>query len=103
MSVELAALISELRKELSAAMQAGQDEDLRFELGTVELELTVMVGKAAGPNAKVKFWVVELGADAKLSSQSTQRIKLRLDPRHARMPDKRPVISGSVSPDKAER
>ncbi len=29
----------------------------------------------------MKFWVVELGADGKISSTSTQRIKLTLNPR----------------------
>jgi len=41
----------------------------------------VAVSKEAGPNAKVRFWVVELGADAKVASQATQRITLTLDPR----------------------
>ena len=77
--VELAQVISQLRQELSAAMREGEGEDLRFELGPVELELTVAVSKEAGPNAKVRFWVVELGADAKVASQATQRITLTLD------------------------
>ncbi len=67
--VELAQVISQLRQELSAAMREGEGEDLRFELGPVELELTVAVSKEAGPNAKVRFWVVELGADAKVASR----------------------------------
>ena len=91
--VELAQLISQLRQELSSAMREGAGEDLGFELGPVELELTVAVSKEAGPNAKVRFWVVELGADGKLASQATQRIKLTLDP-HQRSVAGRPVISG---------
>ncbi|MGH3701282.1 MAG: trypco2 family protein, partial [Pseudonocardiaceae bacterium] len=51
--VELAQVIGQLRQELSAAMREGEGEDLRFELGTVELELTVAVSREAGPNAKV--------------------------------------------------
>jgi hypothetical protein len=58
------------------------------------LELTVAVTREAGPTTKVRFWVVELGADAKLNSTNTQRIKLTLDLRHATDPDRRPVISG---------
>jgi len=45
----------------------------------VELELTVVVSKKTGPNAKMRFWVIELGADATVSSQATQRITLTLD------------------------
>jgi hypothetical protein len=92
--VELVQVIGQLRQELSAAMQEGEGEDLRFELGTVELELTVAVSREAGPNAKVRFWVVELGADAKVASQGTQRITLTLDPRRRGVAGK-PLISGS--------
>lgn len=91
--VELAQMISQLREELSSAKRAGEDEDLLFELGPVELELTVAVSKEAGPNAKVRFWVLELGADGKVASEATQRVKLTLDPRQ-RGGVGRPVISG---------
>ena len=94
MAVELAELIRQLRAELTDAMSAGEGSDLRFELGPVELELTVGVDKEAKPGAKVRFWVVDLGADLSMASSSTQRIKLSLDPRRAAEPDRRVVISG---------
>ena len=90
---ELAQVIGQLRQELSAAMREGEGEDLRFELGPVELALTVAVSKEVGPNAKVRFWVVELGADAKVASQATQRITLTLNPRRRGVAGK-PLISG---------
>jgi hypothetical protein len=96
MGIELSEVIAGLRKELSAAIHAGDGEDLRFELGPVELELTLAVTKDASPSAKLKFWVVEVGTDAKVSTQSTQRIKLSLDPRRAGAPDVRPMISGDA-------
>jgi hypothetical protein len=43
--VELAQVISQLRQELSAAMRESEGKDLRFELGPVELELTVGVSR----------------------------------------------------------
>ena len=95
--VELAQVISQLRQELSAAMREGEGEDLRFELGPVELELTVAVSKEAGPNAKVRFWVIELGADATVSSQAIQRITLTLDPRRRGVEGK-PLIKGREQP-----
>jgi hypothetical protein len=79
--IELSDVIADLRAELDAARRAGAGEDLRFELGPVELEVSVAVQKDAGGGAKVKFWVVELGADGKVSSTATQRIKLTLHPR----------------------
>lgn len=94
MAVALAEVVANLRAELTEAMRAGADEELRFELGPVELELTVAVDKEAKPGAKVKFWVVELGAETAIGSTSTQRIKLTLDPRHTARPDRRPTISG---------
>lgn len=93
MAVELADLIGQLRSELTEAMRAGENEELRFELGPVELELTVAVTREAKPGAKVKFWVVELGAEATVGSATTQTIKLQLDPRR-RGTTGRPEISG---------
>jgi hypothetical protein len=94
MTVELAELLGQLRAELSEAMRAGHDSDLRFELGPVELELTVAVDKEAKPGAKVRFWIVEVGGDATLASSTTQRIKLVLEPRSNGEPGRRPLISG---------
>jgi hypothetical protein len=95
MAIELAELIGQLRSELTEAMTAGDGEDLRFSLGPVELELTVAVDREAKPGAKVRFWVVELGAETKLGSSNTQKIKLTLDPHRAGQPGVRPDISGA--------
>jgi hypothetical protein len=81
MAVELAELIGQLRMELATAMHAGEEAELRFEIGPVELELTVQVTKEASPTAKVKFWVIEAGADGKVASSVSQRVKLTLDPK----------------------
>jgi hypothetical protein len=81
--IELAEFIGELRRELQQAMDAGEGQELRFELGPVELEATVAVEKGADLGAKVRFWVLELGGDVKATQASTQRIKLALQPRLA--------------------
>ncbi|MFL6122300.1 trypco2 family protein [Actinophytocola sp.] len=94
MAVELAEMIAQLRAELVEAMRAGDGAELRFELGPVELELTVAMSKEVKPGAKVRFLVVELGADAALASSSTQRIKLTLAPRRPGEPGP-PTISGA--------
>ncbi|TDB98530.1 trypco2 family protein [Actinomadura sp. 7K534] len=95
MKVDLAEMIGQLRTELTEAMRAGADSELRFEIGTVELELAVQVQKEARPGAKVRFWVVEAGVDTAVSSVSTHTIKLSLDPRHVSAPDRSPLISGA--------
>jgi hypothetical protein len=79
--IELSEMISELRRELDQAIDAGADERLRFELGPVEVEVTVGVDSKGTAGAKVRFWVVELGGDAELARSSLQRIKLTLQPR----------------------
>jgi hypothetical protein len=78
--VELAEPIAQLRAEHSEAMRIGENAGLRFELGPVELELALSVGKDGGAGGKVRFRVAELGADGRASRTSTQRIKLVLDP-----------------------
>lgn len=98
MAVELAELITQLRADLTEAMRAGADSELRFELGPVELELTVALEKSGGAEAKVRFWVVEAGADGHAATTATQRIKLTLDPRRADQPGSRPYITGAAEP-----
>jgi hypothetical protein len=94
--IELAEVIGELRRELQQAMNAGEGEPLRFELGPVELEATVAVEKGGGGGAKVRFWVIELGGDAKVGQTSTQRIKLALQPQLAAT-GKPPWIAGEAT------
>lgn len=78
--IELAEVIRQLRLELDRARSAAEGEDLRFELGPIELEVTVGLEATGGAEAKVRFWVVELGGDAHATSASTQRINLTLHP-----------------------
>lgn len=97
--VELADLIWQLRHELSRAMWAGENADIRFEPGPVELELTVAVEKSNEPGVKAKFLVVDAGMNARRASTVTQRICLTLHPRLAEDPDRNPLISGRSEPD----
>ena len=93
--IELASMIKDLRDELERAIAAGEGEQLRFELGPIEMEVTVVVGQSKDTNGKVKFWVVEAGADRTNDSATTQRLKLALTPR---LGDgmQSPMISGSA-------
>lgn len=99
--LELASVLRQLRTELNEAMDDAEGERLRFELGPVELSLTVTVGREAAPGAKIRFWVIEAGADANISRESAQEIRLTLSPRDMKAPlgpDMRPgapLITGS--------
>lgn len=89
-------MIAELRRELQEAMIAGEDEPLRFELGPVEVEASVTVEKEGSGEGKIRFWVVDLAADARVSRSSVQHIKLTLQPRLA-VSGVAPYVAGSAT------
>ncbi|MEU1485617.1 trypco2 family protein [Streptomyces sp. NPDC005752] len=86
--IELASVIRDLRDELEQAIGVAEGAALRFELGTIELEVSVALERSGGAGAKVRFWVVESGAEAKTAHTGTQRITLAL----------KPTLAGSVAP-----
>ena len=57
------------------------DEDLLFEVMSVELEFQVAVTKAAEGGGKFNFWVLEGGGKASLERASTQKVRLVLEPK----------------------
>ncbi|MCX5150331.1 trypco2 family protein [Streptomyces sp. NPDC048550] len=91
--IELTSVIRDLREELGRAIVAAEGESLRFELGPIELELSVALERSGQAGAKVRFWVVESGAEAAVSSVSVQRISLALQPALAGR-NQQPFISG---------
>lgn len=92
--IELAEMIEQLRRELTTAMAAGQDEELRFALGPVELEAAVVVERSGTAGTKIRFWVVEAAADGRKAATTTHRVTLTLEPR-TREGNQRPWVSGA--------
>jgi hypothetical protein len=78
--IELATVIRQLRTELNEALTDAEGERLRFQLGPVEMSLTVTVSREAAPGGKVRFWVIEAGGEARYSREAVQDIKLVLTP-----------------------
>ena len=78
--IELASVIKDLREELQRAVAAAEGEALSFELGPIELEVSVALERSAEAGAKVRFWVVESDAKATVGKTATQHIKLMLRP-----------------------
>ncbi len=86
--IELSDLIRHLREELQQTMREGADEELRFRLQDIELDLQVAVsremGGKVGAKGKVRFWVFDADAEAeasgKWSTSRLQKVKLRLAP-----------------------
>lgn len=98
--IELASVIRDLRAELGRAITVGEHEALRFELGPIELEMSVGIEAGAQAGAKARFWVVELGSQGNVDRTSTQRIKLTLTPQLGPTGTS-PLVSGEAVP--AER
>jgi RNA 3'-terminal phosphate cyclase len=99
--IGLAETLGQLRAELAEAQAKGADERLRFEIAEAEVEFQVAVSREATPGGKIKFEVVsvggvELGADGKISKETTHRITLKLavkdgeTGRHAEVTDAAP-------------
>ena len=76
----LAQAVEGVRAELSEAMAAGEGEQLRFDVGEVELEFTVEIRRELQAKAGVRVWVVELGGAGGQSRGSTHRLKVTLNP-----------------------
>lgn len=96
--IELASVIRDLREELERAIAVADGEVLRFELGPIELEVSVALERTGHAEAKVRFWVVEFGADAAVDATSTQRIKLALQPTLTGS-NNLPLVSGLANAD----
>jgi len=102
--VELASVVRQLRAELNEALAGAEGERLRFELGPVQVALTVTVGREGEAGAKVRFWVIEAGADAQVSREAVQEIKMVLTPIDTQAPASpageraAPLIEGAAVP-----
>ncbi|MFE0133956.1 trypco2 family protein [Streptomyces sp. NPDC059037] len=95
--IELAEMIAQLRGELATAMAAAEHEELRFELGAVELEAEFAVQRADTADGRIRFWVVEAGASAQQTASNTHRVHLTLQPR-VRATGEPPYVAGDQTP-----
>lgn len=78
--IPLSDLIVELRRELLDAQRRGQQEGLKFLVEDVELELQLAASDSTEAGAGVKFWILSGEAKGKVSSQSLQKVTLKLKP-----------------------
>jgi hypothetical protein len=78
--VPLAAMIRQLRTELTAAITAAEGKELQFALGDVELELEVGVSNEGTADAGVRLWVLTLGGNGTHRAEHVQRVKVILTP-----------------------
>lgn len=80
-NVDLVELISGLRTALSKARDESLESDIHFEVGPVELEVTVSVSKKGTAQTGLKLWVVTAEGGGEIATAGTQRIKLSLNPK----------------------
>jgi Trypsin-co-occurring domain 2 len=77
----LAEAIDVVRSELRRAQDSGRGADVRFSVGSVEVELAVEVVKTAGGEASVKVLnLLSLGGKGEVSKGETNRVKVVLNP-----------------------
>jgi hypothetical protein len=96
--IELAEFVAQLRAELTRAISEGEDQAIKFDCGPIELELEVAAERSADAGARVRFWVVDADASAKVGAKKTQRITMTLTPHAAGAPLEQLSISGDSVP-----
>jgi hypothetical protein len=78
--VELSAVLEGLRSELEVAFEQGRGRPVGFGVPEVTVTLEAVAQKEKGGGGKVRWWVVEGGAEAKASSGLKQTLVLKLTP-----------------------
>jgi hypothetical protein len=77
---DVAQVIAQLRGDLYLAGWQGEGKTPRFQVGPIEIELSVVLDSSRTGGASAKLWVVDASAEGKISKQATHRIKLVLNP-----------------------
>src|SRR5436309_513187 len=80
----LGEVISALRSEIKEAMENGKGQDVQFDLGSIELELTLTVKAEGGSEGKISFHVLgagaEIGGKGKIAKEQVQKVKFTITP-----------------------
>lgn len=78
--ITLHQLVTSLRRELQRAADEGREENLRFAVDSIEVELELGVKVDASVSGGVKFLVFELGTDAGRERYGRHKCKLEMTP-----------------------
>ena len=79
-AVVLSDALESLREGLELAWAKSRDKSLRFRVDDVTLTLQVVARREQGGGAKVRWWVIEAGADVKAGGETMQTLVLHLTP-----------------------
>jgi Trypsin-co-occurring domain 2 len=82
-NIPLSEMIESLRQELAVAVAAGKGQAIKFEVGTIELELEVAVTRKTKGGGGLKFWVVAAQGEHGVDTLTRHTFKLTLNPKLA--------------------
>lgn len=80
--IELYKMLKMLREELRTAEYEAEkeDEDLRFKMEDIEVEVNFIVSKKGAGKGKIKFLVYEAELGAEIASQTVHKVKFKMKP-----------------------
>jgi Trypsin-co-occurring domain 2 len=78
--VGLAAALEALRQELDETWRASQGQSVRFRASQITLSVQAVARTDESMGGKLRWWVVEAGADRNSGSEATQTLELTLTP-----------------------
>lgn len=79
--MDLATALEGLRQELQTAWEQSSGERVRFKVSDVSLTVEAVARRDVQGGAKVRWWLIEAGAEATRGSETTQTLQLKLEPK----------------------
>ncbi|MFH8774927.1 trypco2 family protein [Streptomyces sp. NPDC017958] len=80
---DLVRAVQAVRDDLVAAAQAGQNEQVVFEVGDIHMEFAVEFREDSTMKGGIKAWVVSMDAGSSASAAQTHKISFTLAPKKA--------------------
>ena len=76
--IRLSDAIENLREELKLAQEKGKNQDLQFNINSIEIELEVVAETEIDASGKINWWILGGGVGAKAKDASKHNLKLSL-------------------------
>ncbi|MEE1752914.1 trypco2 family protein [Streptomyces sp. SP18CS02] len=81
MDVKLGDAVEALRNDLMEAARRGEDQDITFDVGPIEMEFLVEIRQEARAKAGFRAWVVTADAEGVAARGRSHRVTVTLTPR----------------------
>jgi hypothetical protein len=78
--IGLSAALEALRQELDEAWAAGAGERIRFQVSDITLVVQVVARRQTQGGGKLRWWILEAGAEQTRGKEMTQTLTLKLTP-----------------------